>query len=52
MYIFFCPSYDQLLGNSSGECQRLDLIRARDLNANTMEGEGEKGFDSEVRERL
>lgn len=35
MYIFFCPRYDQLLGNSSGECEKVDLIRVSDLNANS-----------------
>lgn len=38
-------SHDQLLGNSNEEYEKLDLIKIRVLNVNTMEREGENGFE-------
>lgn len=51
MHIFFL-SCDQLFGNSDGECEKLDLIRVRVLNVNTVEREEEKGLDGDARAQL
>ena len=54
MHAFFLsPShYHLLLGNSKEECEKLDLIKIRVLNVITMEREGKKGFEGDVREQL
>ena len=49
---FFFPSHYQLLGNSKEECEKLDLIKIRVLNVITMEREGKKGFEGDVRQQL
>ena len=41
-----------LISNSKEECEKLDLIKIRVLNVITMEREGKKGFEGDVREQL
>lgn len=48
-FFFFFP---QLLGNSKEECEKLDLIKIRVLNVITVEREGKKGFEGDVRQQL
>ena len=48
----FFLSCDQLLGNSNREWEKLDLIRVRVVNVNTMEREEKKGFDGDGRGQL
>ena len=45
LHACFGFSHDELLGNSNEEYEKLDLIKIRVLNVNTMEREGEKGFE-------
>ena len=51
-FFFFPSHYHLLLGNSKEECEKLDLIKIRVLNVITMEREGKKGFEGDVREQL